>query len=209
MFNIISALKASLDDLMIKRANERVLPGENKETELLMNAEAASEEERKKEARENVENQIETIANRPASYEKRSMLELQKLAPRIHETGANINGHYTVRSSLMGAIQNRAWNLAREFLKMGANPNFRGQEDTPLMAVVRKNNLDMAKTLIEQYDAQVNDSRQGLTALHLAASNSNEEIMDYLIARGADALRKDFNGLTARDILKIQKDRQK
>jgi ankyrin repeat protein len=82
-------------------------------------------------------------------------------------------------------------------LAAGANPNVRGSEgDTPLRWCVEKNNIEMAKLLLEHGAAETIDSvggELGMTALGLACKSLNLPMVELLLDAGANPDREDEN----------------
>lgn len=67
---------------------------------------------------------------------------------------------------------------------------------TPLFVAISKGDVVTIKKFIE-YGVDVNESKNGVTPLMLAARFNNAEIAKLLIERGADISVKDQNGRTA------------
>lgn len=91
--------------------------------------------------------------------------------------------------------------IARMLLHHGAEPN---QADvyswTPLMRSVYENRTGIARLLLESGLIDVNQpGENGVTALHLAVLKGNEDIVNLLLAGGADPHVADHSGRTALD----------
>lgn len=67
---------------------------------------------------------------------------------------------------------------------------------TPLFVAISKGDIATVKKFIE-YGVDVNESKNGMTALMYAARFNNPEIAQLLIEKGADLSAKDYNGFTA------------
>lgn len=66
----------------------------------------------------------------------------------------------------------------------------------PLCVAISKGDAETAKKIIE-YGADVNETHNGMTPLMVACRYNNVEMIDYLIANGADVKTKDAKGNTA------------
>jgi ankyrin repeat protein len=70
-------------------------------------------------------------------------------------------------------------------------------DDTPLHIAVSRNNIEMAKFLLNRR-ANINaKGHDANTALHMAASENNTDMVTMLLERGAETDAKDNMGLTA------------
>ncbi|PHK33334.1 ankyrin [Nostoc linckia z16] len=67
---------------------------------------------------------------------------------------------------------------------------------TPLATAISKGDVDAVKKFIE-YGADVNERSNGITPLMLAARYNNVEIINLLVASGANLKAKDDKGYTA------------
>lgn len=101
------------------------------------------------------------------------------------------------------SLQQAAIDCDLEQLKMhianGANLNAPDQFGyTPLMRVIQKPSVEAAKLIIDSGKADLNGKdRNGRTPLTVAASNGHKEIVELLLASGADVKAKDNNDWTA------------
>lgn len=95
--------------------------------------------------------------------------------------------------------------------------------ETPLMTVVKRNDLLLVQILVSRLHADINaqfqyarysmivgrtffdDPSNGKTALHFAAERGYEDIFAYLISRGADIWLKTADGRTALDFIPAEK----
>lgn len=102
--------------------------------------------------------------------------------------------------------------VAEKLLQHGADPNKADIYSwTPLMRAVNEGRHQMVRLLLEHEDIKVNQSGEnGITALHLAALNAAADLVELLLAHGADPAIKDRSGRTPSDFsrknneLKIQ-----
>ncbi len=100
---------------------------------------------------------------------------------------ANVINHYG-SSPLSEAVKLDDIELVRPLLDAGANPNTPNQDNqTPLMLASSLGSLEIAKLLISR-EANVNtvETFRGQTALMWAAANNHAEVVDLLIAHGAE-----------------------
>lgn len=72
---------------------------------------------------------------------------------------------------------------------------------TPLCFAIIKGDTDVVKKFIE-YGADVNETSRGMTPLMYAAHYNQKEIVNLLIAKGANVNLKDERGRTALDYAK-------
>lgn len=86
---------------------------------------------------------------------------------------------------LVSALHNNALNAARELLKSNKlDPDAVNRaNENALMLAALKGHLDIAKTLVEQHDAEVNKS--GWAPLHYASTTGQLEIARYLLDHAA------------------------
>ena len=105
------------------------------------------------------------------------------------------------------AIKARDFDLVKNLLDAGANPNLSTHFSSPAMveAVDWSADLKIMK-LIAQYDVNINQANNaGTTALHRIVSSSGkdtEEAFAYLLSLKADPGLKDDLGHTVRDLIK-------
>ena len=84
--------------------------------------------------------------------------------------------------------------LALSATACGSN---KAAQDPPLAGAAIKGDLAMVKLLLEAGAQLDGASFDGRTALMMAAMFNRTEIVDYLLAQGADPHAKDANGVTA------------
>ena len=100
-------------------------------------------------------------------------------------------------SLLMLASYNGHHEAARLLLRHGGDPglaNDRGQ--VPLAGAAFKGDLEMARLLLD-HGADVHASPDGKTALMYAAMFNRLDIVELLLARGADPAARSAEGMTA------------
>jgi hypothetical protein len=105
----------------------------------------------------------------------------------ILDRGVRVNGEI-----LLLAMERQRFNFASQFIQAGADVNFqfplpRHDTDgmTSLLYASIYNNFEMVRLLVE-HGANINArNREGNTALSIAQSNGNNQIMDFLLERGA------------------------
>lgn len=93
--------------------------------------------------------------------------------------------------------------VARLLLGRGADPNavtLNGARVTPLHSAVTAKHRDTASLLLALGASPNAVQRGGFTALHIAARDGDEVIVDMLLLRGADATRKSDDGKTSIDL---------
>ena len=115
----------------------------------------------------------------------------------------NFSGDTPLISVFMGRVEvlNKAkLEILKTLLNAGANPNLKSSSDygwTPLMQAAELSQVDMAGILLTA-GADVNETNNiGQTALHLAG---NAEVVQLLLAAGADRITRDANGMTPADM---------
>jgi ankyrin repeat protein len=93
--------------------------------------------------------------------------------------------------------------VARMLLGRGADPNavtLNGARVTPLHSAVTAKHRDTASLLLALGASPNAVQRGGFTALHIAARDGDEAIVDMLLLRGADATRAGDDGKTSIDL---------
>jgi ankyrin repeat protein len=93
--------------------------------------------------------------------------------------------------------------VARLLLGRGADPNaitLNGERVTPLYTAVLANHRDTASLLLALGASPNSVQHGGWTALHAAARNGDQAIVDMLQLRGADPTRASDDGRTAIDL---------
>lgn len=113
--------------------------------------------------------------------------------------GADIDGKNVLgETPLMMAISTGCYFIAEYLLKCGANVELKDKflGETALIKAVRKDNIGIVVMLIDQYKANINkNDGSGNTPLNWAAVGA-KEVVEALLARGADKEIKDKNGRT-------------
>jgi len=94
--------------------------------------------------------------------------------------------------------------VAETLLRHGADPNKADVYSwTPLMRAVNEGERQIVKLLLEQGEARVNQAGEnGITALHLAALKASADLVELLLAHGADPRIEDYSGRTALEFAK-------
>jgi uncharacterized protein len=93
--------------------------------------------------------------------------------------------------------------VARLLMGRGADPNavtLNSDRLTPLHSAVAAKHRDTASLLLALGASPNNVQRGGFTALHIAARDGDEAIVDMLLLRGADATRRSDDGKTPIDL---------
>lgn len=87
------------------------------------------------------------------------------------------------------------------------NKNYRDRNNnSSLQIAVRKNSIYLTKFFLNKKNRNINSrNNKGQTALHLACSNRNEDIIKLLIKNGANTSTKDLNGYKPFDYLNSEK----
>jgi ankyrin repeat protein len=110
-------------------------------------------------------------------------------------------------TALMIACVKGYVDVARLLLKHGAKPNRADIYSwTPLMRAVYESRLGTARLLAEHEATNVNQrGENGVTALHLAVIKGNADMVEILLAGGADPTIRDASGRTAMDFARKNK----
>ena len=87
------------------------------------------------------------------------------------------------------------------------NKNYRDKNNnSSLQIAVRKNSMYLTKYFLNKKKRNINSrNNKGQTALHLACSNRNKDIINLLIKNGANTSTKDLNGYKPFDYLNSEK----
>lgn len=100
-------------------------------------------------------------------------------------------------ANLADAAMNQDTVALQSLIADGADPNSRGQYDTPALHwLVRYNDLDSARLLLREGADPNISSRYGVTPLSLAIANGNAPMVALLLDAGADANTREHNGQT-------------
>ena len=108
---------------------------------------------------------------------------------------------YGNNALMLAAVKNPNPNILKILIEYGLDVNDKNDNgfDALTLAAYNNSKLSIIETLID-YSANVNSTdKLGHTPLMAAALNGNDEIMRYLIKRGANASATDKNGLTVLD----------
>lgn len=97
--------------------------------------------------------------------------------------------------ALIHASRTGSLDCVRLLLEHGANVNSTNFYTTPLMAACRNGHVEVARYLVEQAGADVNqDECEDLTALNYAAYSGSIELVDLLLDHGADIDNETWEG---------------
>lgn len=134
--------------------------------------------------------QIETMELLMSQGAKMSVKDATQWLVFIHSNYDKRNAFYP----------ERRLELARLFLKWGADPNYQKHNfrEPPLFKAVKYYDIELVRLLLDK-GARVNvQDRRGATALYYAVRYSNKAPkIELLLSRGADANIRDDVGLTA------------
>ncbi|MCK5127266.1 MAG: ankyrin repeat domain-containing protein [candidate division Zixibacteria bacterium] len=112
-----------------------------------------------------------------------------ELAQMFIERGADVNVVDSFGTTpLTRAAHTGNIEIAKMLIEKGADVNFRDEDDkTPIMATIKLGNIDLVRLLLDN-GATVNhkDNNFGRSELHQAAIKGYGEIVNLLIAKGAD-----------------------
>jgi ankyrin repeat protein len=131
-----------------------------------------------------------------------------EIAKLLIQAGAAVDAEMNVlgmmkQTPLETAVQRGDTDMVRTLLAHQANPNRASQDGaTPLHRAVIGNHADIIALLVSK-GARINQADvNGMTALHYAAcvDGGSDQVIKALLAAGADPLRKDKEGKTARDM---------
>ena len=112
-----------------------------------------------------------------------------KVVNALKDSNTNIesenNDGYT---ALKLAVLNNYTDVAEELINAGANPNIRINTEPLLLFALNKLNIDIVKLLIEskRVDIDIQDKDDN-TALLIAVKQKNTDIVEKLLAKGANA----------------------
>jgi ankyrin repeat protein len=107
----------------------------------------------------------------------------------LKDTNTNIesetNDGYT---ALKLAVLNNYTDVAEVLINAGANPNIRIDTEPLLLFALNKLNIDIVKLLIESKHVDIDiQDKEDNTALLIAVKQKNRDIVEKLLAKGADA----------------------
>jgi len=140
----------------------------------------------------------------------------------INKENINNKDNYN-RTPLFLAVINYDFELAKELLDLGADPNIACREEnaTSLHVLCERNNPEMVKLIIKSYNGNINSNNiLGNSLLHYAAYGvvdnianlndidsineidiNNYSLMIWLIDKGLDPYKRNNEGHTPQDIL--------
>lgn len=111
-----------------------------------------------------------------------------------------------LEEKLFEAIEEKDIDKIKELIEEGANPNAKNDWDTVLQAAAKIGNLDLVKFLVEKgSDINYKNPGEDFPLISLIAHDRNEnteEILRFLIMKGADPYATNARGITAIDIIK-------
>lgn len=119
----------------------------------------------------------------------------------VNNTNLLHTDSYGNNALMLAAVKNPNPDILKILIEYGLNVNDKNDNGFDALTLASFNNskLSIIETLID-YSANVNSTDKfGHTPLMAAALNGNDEIMRYLIKRGANASATDKNGLTVLD----------
>lgn len=123
-----------------------------------------------------------------------------KLAEKLIEKGADVNAaSKNGVTPLHAAADSGDAATVKLLLEHGAKPNgvSGDAKGTPLCNAAEKGDLECVRLLVD-HGADINGTGYlGRAPLHLAAARSHFEVVQYLLAKGADADRQDAQGTLA------------
>lgn len=108
-------------------------------------------------------------------------IDMMKL---ILDNGCKVNDE-NMGLAMDGAVTSNKVDSIKYIIKIGANPNYKYNENTPLNKACLLGNLEIVKTLVES-GASINSNIDGKVPLTMAANEGHIEIVKYLIEKGAD-----------------------
>jgi ankyrin repeat protein len=103
----------------------------------------------------------------------------------------------TIAQSLPDAAMNQDIPAVRQLLSEGANPDAKGQFDTPAIHwLVRLDDIESTRLLLNAGADPNITSKYGVTPLGLAVQSGNPAMIDLLLQLGADANTREHSGET-------------
>lgn len=133
----------------------------------------------------------------------------QSLVECLIRAGADVNGWDGQHDStpLLMAVFRGLHDVAKVLLLHGADPNVRGSEgDSPIRWCAAQRDHEMARLLIQYGASKTIDQfggACGLTALGIAAQNTDVLMVQILVSAGADPEAPDEDGRTAAERVPI------
>ncbi len=136
------------------------------------------------------------ISEKPLLMEAAHELEYEEVALLL-EKGADVEERYEGVDLLSLALQEDDGHLTHLAIEADANLDRKGASDEPLIIeAINDNAHDWLLTLLDQGVSIETQSTAGDSLLMTAAKTGNYEMVDFLIARGADVNAKNKDGLT-------------
>lgn len=137
-----------------------------------------------------------------AAY-KGSLAEVEKFVAK--GTDVNLQDEKK-RTPLILAAHGGHTDVVAYLIKQGADVNLTDSGGrSPLLYVAKRPFNETAALLLENgADANIQSSKKGVTALMIAAVANNDEMVEMLLAHGADASLTDIFGRTARILAELK-----
>ncbi|KAK8054800.1 hypothetical protein PG993_000027 [Apiospora rasikravindrae] len=112
-----------------------------------------------------------------------------KCVKHLLDSDLNVNIPHDGKTALDEAVKSRRLEIAEMVLATGADPNIMVNKQSPLITAIDNGDIQMVNLLLDNgadIDLQVKDEwSTGKTALAIAASRENHEVLRALLQRGA------------------------
>jgi hypothetical protein len=111
---------------------------------------------------------------------------------------------------LISALNERNLSAFKEALANGASPTATSHDGTPILFLaVAIGQVEFVRALFDvergpKVDANVSLKKSGMTALHLAAGQGNQEIVSALLVAGANPILEDGNGVRPVELARMR-----